>query len=201
MSPTRVVRAEELPTVLEGSSAPVWWAILVVVAIESTVFATLISSYLYLRFTAPQWPPEGVPVPDLFLPILNTVVLFLSSVAVFIGSNGLKKGNLRRLKWGFGIGAGLEIAFLSVKVLMAIQAQFGWADHAYGSIYWTISRLHSVHVVVAIIMAVTAWVLSLRGFFSQENRLGIQVVNIYWQFVAIVWIPVFVILFLVPRWF
>lgn len=201
VSAARLVPMQELPTTLNGSRAPLWWAMLVVVAIETTVFSTLISSYFYLRFRAPEWPPAGVDAPDLFLPILNTVVLFASSVAVLIGSTGIQKGNQRRLIWGVAIGAVLEIVFFGVKVLMAIQSPFAWTDHAYGSIYWTISRLHSGHVLVAIFMALVVWVLAARGYFTQERRLGVQVVNIYWQFVAIIWIPVFVVLFLVPRWF
>ena len=201
MSTTRIIPKEQLPALLTGSKAPVWWALVVLVAIETTVFATFISSYFYLRFAAPEWPPAGIQEPDLLLPIINTGVLFASSVAVLVGSNGIKKGNLRRLKWGIGIGAAMEIVFFALKVVMSMQAKFGWSDHAYGSIYWTISRLHSLHVLVAICMAVVVWILALRGYFSQERRLGVEVVNIYWQFVAIIWIPVFFVLFLVPRWF
>lgn len=201
MKSTRVLPKEALTDLPLGSQSPIWWAMLVLIAIETTVFATLISSYFYLRFTTDAWPPEGVPVPDLLLPIVNTVVLFLSSLAVLWGSSGIQKGNVRRLKWGVGIGVVMEVAFFGVKVLMSILAQFTWTDHAYGSIYWTISRLHSLHVLVAILMASVVWVLAARGYFTEERRLGVQAVNVYWQFVAVIWIPVFFVLYLVPRWF
>lgn len=201
MTTPRIVRMEELPVHLTGSRAPLWWAMLLVVVIETTVFATLFSSYFYLRFTVPEWPPGDLPEPGLMLPVINTGVLFASSVAVFIGSNGIKKGKVRRLKWGMGIGIFLEVVFFAIKIVLSTQIRYGWTDHAYGSIFFTINRLHTGHVLVAILMASVAWILAMRGYFTRKRRLGVAVVNIYWQFVAVIWIPVFVILFLVPRWF
>lgn len=200
MSVARAIRKESLPSVLSGTGAPVWWAMIVLVVIETTVFATLISSYLYLRFRAQSWPPEGIPQPDLLLPILNTGVLLASSVAVFWGSNGVKKGDLRRLKLGIGVGIVLEVVFFALKLVLSSGLEYGFTTHAYGSIFSAIDRFHTVHVFVAILMASVAEVLALRGYFAPQRRLGIQAVNIYWQFVAIVWIPVFVVLFLVPRY-
>jgi cytochrome c oxidase subunit 3 len=49
-------------------------------------------------------------------------------------------------------------------------------------------------------MAIVVQILAFRGEFDAEHRLGIQAVKIYWQFVALIWLPVFVVLFLVPRW-
>lgn len=200
MSAARVIRKEELPELLTGTKAPLWWAMIVLVVIETTVFATLISSYFYLRFTTAEWPPADIPEPDLMLPIINTGVLFASSVAVYIASSGIKKGKVERLKWGVGIGILLEIVFFVIKIILSSQIPYGWTDHAYGSIFFTISRLHTGHVLVAILMASVGWALAMRGYFDEERRLGIQVINIYWQFVAVIWIPVFAVLFLVPRW-
>lgn len=201
MSAVRVLRKEELPTEVHGSGAPVWWAMMLVVAIETTVFATLISSYFYLRFSAPEWPPGDIPDPGLLLPVINTGVLVASSVAVYWGSSGIAKGDLRRLKWGFGIGVSMEAVFFVIKMVVSTGLGYGWTTHAYGSIFSTIDRLHSAHVVVAIILGTVAEVLAFRGYFSEERRLGVQAVNIYWQFVTVIWFPVFVVLFLVPRWF
>lgn len=200
MSQARVVRKGSLPTLLTGAGAPIWWAMIVLVAIETTVFATLISSYLYLRFAAPAWPPEGIPEPGLLLPIINTGVLLASSVAVFWGANGIKKGDLRRLKIGIGIGIVMEVVFFAIKLVLSSGLGYGFTTHAYGSIFSVIDRFHTMHVLVAILMASVAEVLAFRGYFSQQRRLGIEAVNIYWQFVAIIWIPVFIVLFLVPRY-
>ncbi len=189
-----------LPTTLNGMQAPVYWGMLVLVAIETVVFATLLSSYFYLRLLSDGWPPVGVPNPKLLLPTINTVVLLTSSGMLLWATRGLSQGNQRRLKIGLGIAIVLEGVFFTIKMVVSTGLPFSWSDHAYGSIFASIDRLHSLHVVIAIIMAVVVEILAFRGEFDAEHRLGIQAVNIYWQFVALIWLPVFIVLFLVPRW-
>lgn len=201
MNEVRRIRREEMPVILSGSRSPIWWGMVILVIIESTVFATLISSYFYIRVNSPAWPPGGLPNPDLLLPIINTIVLFCSSMAVLWGMAGLKKNDLRRLKIGIGAGIALEIIFFIIKIMMGTGGPFDWSTNAYGSIFFTINWLHTGHVLVAILMASVAEMLAFRGYFDRERKLGVQVVNIYWQFVAVVWIPVFIVLFLTPRWY
>ena len=191
---------ERLTTRLDGPRAPVWWAMVLLIAIETTVFLTFISSYFYLWMLSPEWPPAGVDPPDLMLPIINTVVLLTSSLVVLWATKGIRKGDQKRLRWGIGIGAGLETVFFGIKMLVSTGLPFGWSSHAYGSVFAPIDRLHSAHVVVAIIMAVVVEILAIRGYFSEDRLLGVEVVNLYWQFVALIWLPVFLVLFLLPRW-
>lgn len=201
MSAPHSVPSDGLPTALSGSKAPVWWGMLVLVAIETTVFATLISSYFFLRFNSPDWPPGEIQEPDLMLPIVNTIVLATSTIFIYFAGRGLKQGRIRRLKWLLGIGLLLEVVFFIIKLFMSTGGQFDWSTHAYGSIFFTINWLHTGHVAVAIVMGTVAEILAFRGYFTAERQLGIQVVNIYFQFVALIWIPVFVVLFLAPRWY
>lgn len=189
-----------LPAALNGMQAPVYWGMLTLVTIETVVFATLLSSYFYLRLLSDEWPPAGVPNPDLLLPVINTVVLLTSSGTLLWATRALAQDNQKRLKIGLGIAIGLEGVFFTIKMVVSTGLPFSWSDHAYASIFATIDRLHSLHVVIAIIMAVVVEILAIRGEFDSEHRLGIQAVNIYWQFVALIWLPVFFVLFLVPRW-
>lgn len=193
------VTSRPLPVLLTGSRAPVWWAVILLIVIESTVFATLLTSYAYLRISANAWPPEGIPLPALRLPVLNTFVLLMSSIAVYWAGTAIGQGDTRKLKLGLAAGIMLEIAFLTVKLIESGGYAFDWSTNAYASIFLGITNLHSVHVVAAIVMASATLILAFRGYFTPERRLGIQVVSYYWQFVAVIWVPVFVVLYLVPR--
>ena len=62
-----VIDVRHLPNLVSGSRAPVWWGIVLLLTIEATVFGTIIASYYYLRMGEPQWPPAGVPDPELLL--------------------------------------------------------------------------------------------------------------------------------------
>lgn len=200
MNGRRVIPLDALPDVVAGPRAPVWWGMILLVAIELTVFATLFSSYFYLGLMHPDWPPPGVQPPDLMLPLINTAVLLTSSVTVFFATRSIKQGQQRRLKIALGLAVLLESAFFVIKLMMSGGIEFTWDDHAYGSIFWLISRLHTGHVLAAILMGIVAEVLALKGWFNSDRRLGMDVVNIYFQFVALVWLPVLLFLFLMPRW-
>lgn len=200
MNGARVIPMGDLPVFLAGKQSPVWWAVILLVAIEITVFATLISSYFYLGLMLPEWPPPGVEPPDLMLPLVNTGVLLVSTLMVYIASRGIKQGKQRQLKIALGVAVLMETVFFVIKILVSGGIEHSWDDHVYASIFWMINRLHTGHVLVAILMGMVAEVLALKGYFTQDRRVGIDIVNIYFQFVAFVWLPVLLVLFLLPRW-
>ncbi|MBW3553616.1 MAG: cytochrome c oxidase subunit 3 [Gemmatimonadetes bacterium] len=200
MSPARVIPAADLPAEVAGPGSPVWWGMILLVAIETTVFATLISSFFYLQLMAPEWPPADVRPPDLLLPLVNTGVLLTSTASIYWATRGIKKGDQRRLKIGLGIGVVLETVFFVIKLMVSGGIRHGFTDHAYASIFWTISRLHTGHVLAAILMGSVAEILALRGYFTEQRRVGVDAVNIYFQFVAFIWLPVLLVLYLLPHW-
>src|SRR5688572_22034203 len=65
-----------------GPQAPLWWGFVGMILVESTVIATLIASYLYLKMGSVAWPPAGTDLPKLLLPTINTIILTASSVAM-----------------------------------------------------------------------------------------------------------------------
>jgi cytochrome c oxidase subunit 3 len=65
------------------------------------------------------------------------------------------------------------------------------------SLYFMMTGLHGVHVLIG--MGVIAWVLkrTLRGDFSPEYYTPVELVGFYWHFVDLVWIYLFPLLYLV----
>jgi cytochrome c oxidase subunit III len=191
---------EKLPVLLTGPRSPLWWAFILLITIEIAVFSTLISSYLYLRFTAPVWPPGGIEPPSLPLPLANSFVLFASSLAVYWADRGIKKGDVRRLKIGMGLGILLGVIFLILKVVEYADVDYYWDTHAYGSIIWAMILFHSMHVGAVVAKGCVMEYLAFQGYFTDKRHLGVDVNGVYWHFVALVWIPLFIVIYLVPRW-
>lgn len=200
MKGARVIPLDDLPVFLSGKWAPVWWGMILLVAIEITVFATLFSSYYYLGLMVPEWPPPDVEPPGLMLPLVNTAVLLVSTLMVYIATRGIRQGKQRQLKIALGVAVVMEAVFFVIKIIVSGGIQHSWDEHVYASIFWMINRLHTGHVLVAVLMGAVAEVLALKGYFTRERRVGIDLVNIYFQFVAFVWLPVLLVLFLLPHW-
>jgi len=74
------IDVSELPLVGFGHRAPQWWAQLLIVAIEGTMFGLATWAYLYMRLDFAHWPPAGTPVPDLGVGTANVLLLVASVV-------------------------------------------------------------------------------------------------------------------------
>jgi cytochrome c oxidase subunit III len=182
-----------------GPIAPLWWGMIGLIVIESVVFGSFISGALFLRAQTTVWPPAGTSPPDLLLPTINTVVLLASSVALHYGDKGIAKGSQDRLLKGMLGAAALAVIFLILKVVEYSGVSYRWDSHAYGSVTWTIIGFHSAHVASVLLKATVVTILAARGYFTAERRLGVTINGIYWHFVVLVWIPLYVLLYWVPR--
>jgi cytochrome c oxidase subunit III len=200
MTSANVYDASMLPAFASGSRAPLWWAILLLVVIETMVFATFIASYFYLRFNVAYWPPAGAELPKLLLPTLNTLVLMASSAAVYWADSGISRhGDVRRLKIGMALAILLSLVFLTLKVIEYYQVEYFWDTHAYGSLIWTIVIFHSAHVGSVTLKGGVVLTQAFQGHFTRYRHLGVQVNGIYWHFVVLIWIPLYLTIYIVPR--
>jgi heme/copper-type cytochrome/quinol oxidase subunit 3 len=196
-------RAEELPREAAGARSYGWWGMVWLIATEATLFAALIATYFYLRFRAgPIWPPDGIPEPELALPLAMTAVLLSSSIPVHLADTGIRRGNLGRLRTGLALGFMLGALFLGltwgVEWPETLQ-HFGPTTNAYGSLFFTITGFHSAHLLVG--LAISLWVQNRawRGAFDAKRHLGIQVFAMYWHFVDVVWVFVLATVYLSPN--
>ncbi len=199
-SPAAAIDVSRLPTLASGSRAPLWWAMLFLVIIEAMVFALFITTYFYLRFLSPHWPPVGEKLPELLLPTINTIILIGSSAAIVWADGGISKyGDQRRLIIGVALSALLGVIFVALKVVEYHDKEYYWDSHAYGSIIWTIIIFHSSHVASVVLKAVVVLALAIRGHFTKYRHIGVQINGLYWHFVVGIWIPLYITIYLVPR--
>lgn len=182
-----------------GAQSPLFWGFLGMIAIETMVFGSFVSSYFFLRAQAPEWPPAGTEPPDLLLPTLNTGVLLASSFALWWADRGARAGRRRQLAWGLLAAALLAAIFLALKVVEYADKSYHWDTHAYGSIVWTIVGFHGAHVTALLLKTVVVDLWAFRGYFDRDRRLAVSVNGIYWHFVVAIWIPLYVVLYWVPR--
>ena len=69
----------------------------------------------------------------------------------------------------------------------------------YFSLYFTMTGLHALHMIVGIaLMAVITW-MAWKGKFDSEYYTPVEMGGLYWHFVDIVWIFLFPLLYLVNR--
>lgn len=194
-----VLDLTQLTPYLNWTRATLFWGFLGLVAIETAVFASFIASYLFLMSGAPEWPPPPHSPPDLLLPTINTTILIASSFVVHWGDKGIRTGDERKLQIAMLAAVVMGVAFLVLKWVEYHDSSYWWDSHAYGSIIWAMIGFHSAHVAAVVLKAVIVDVLAFRGYFNKHRRLGAEVNGVYWHFVVVIWIPLFITIYLVPR--
>ncbi len=67
------------------------------------------------------------------------------------------------------------------------------------SLYFTMTGLHALHMIIGIvIILIIAW-MAHRGKFDSQYYAPVEMIGLYWHFVDIVWIYLFPLLYLVER--
>jgi len=176
-----------------------WWGMLGVIATEGALFAYLLFSYYYVALqphTEP-WLPE-VP-PSLRLALPNTIILILSSVAVWWGERGARKHARWRALLGLAIGFVLGAIFIGIQLMEWHNKSFSVTSHPYGSLYFTITGFHLAHVLMGLFVLLSLIVWIALGYFSAPRDAPISIGSIYWHFVDVVWLTVFFTFYITPH--
>jgi cytochrome c oxidase subunit 3 len=199
MKPYSAFNASHFSRSNSNRKAPLWWGIIGLIVIETTVVATFIASYFYLRMGAVVWPPPGVAPPDLLWPTINMIVLLASAAAMWAAGQAMNR-NRKNL---FSVLIALSLVLASSALVFRWQQfqdlDFRWDSHAYGSIVWTITGFHFIHVVSAVIGTAVVFILSLMKYFDKDRQLAVVVDTMYWYFVMFAWVPFYVVLYWGPR--
>ncbi|HEX6860758.1 MAG TPA: cytochrome c oxidase subunit 3 [Caulobacteraceae bacterium] len=188
---------ERIPYGSVGKTGVGWWGMMTLVVTEACLFGYLLFSY---AFTFIQSGPSFLPSkpPSLHLAGPNTVLLLLSSVAVWWGERGIKRGRRGQFLLGVGIAIALGVIFVLIQMKEWRSKEFTISSSAYGSHYFTITGFHMAHVVLGLVGLIAILLWGWRGYFGPERHTGVLVTSLYWHFVDVVWLTVFCAFYLAP---
>ena len=195
---TRTLHTPTLKKHTLGPKNVIWWGMVGLITIETVVVSGLIAMYFYLKLYNPAWPPEDIDPPHLLLPSINTLVLLASGEPMRIADQGGKHERRGQLLIGQATALTLAVVFLSLKWFEYSGYDYDWTTHAYGSMVYAITIFHAGHVISVVLKGLVVFAMAVRGMFTRERRLALEVNGLYWQFVVIIWLPLFATLYVVP---
>ncbi|HYE96118.1 MAG TPA: cytochrome c oxidase subunit 3 [Rubricoccaceae bacterium] len=186
----------------------IWWGNLLLLVIETTMFALLVAVYLYLRQNTEPWPPPRVqggppfvldPNPSLLIPTINLFVLLVALVPTYLADKAAHNLDWAgTLKWdALSLGLGWVAVVLRFFEFEALH--FTWDENAYASIVWMILGVHLAHILVVLIeegnTAVWVW----RRGIDKKHALDMRVSTIYYYWVVGTWVLLYPLVYLLPR--
>ena len=193
----------------EASTLGMW----VFLVTEVMFFGGMFLAYVVYRGWYPQAFAAGSHHLDIVLGGFNTAVLIGSSLtmalAVWAAQVGKRGGQVLFLLLTILLGS----VFLGIKFLeyshkfhehLVPGAAFEFPEPAlarpaqiYFSLYFTLTGLHALHMVVGMGLMIWMLIWAKRGILGNGYYSPVEIVGLYWHFVDIVWIFLFPLLYLI----
>jgi len=196
------VDVARLPEHVYDHRALVVWANLGLIAIESTTFAMAFWSYFYYRMTAREWPPPGMPLPDLRFGIANVAVLLVSCIPFRIAEREASKGpGARRGRIRAGLAANLLFgaAFIALRAFEFRGLGCRWSANAYASINWAILVLHGGDTLAAVIETGVVLAVFVLGPVKEKDFTDVRADAFFWYFLVAAGVAGAAVVYAAPR--
>jgi len=143
-----------------------------------------------------HWPPLSIEViPAFGLPLLNTFILLTSGITLTYSHYALFAKNKDESVIGLFLTIFLGIFFSKIQYNEFYMANFTIADSVYGSIFYMITGLHGLHVLVGTIFLIVGFGRLISNYFNMVRFSGLELAIWYWHFVDIVWLFVFTFIY------
>ena len=168
------------------------------IASEVMFFGGLLATYLHYKYTLGFPEASGLNIVQVGI---NTAILLTSSLTVVLGLSAIRAGKRGQLSVFLLLTIGLGLAFLAGQALEfshLYREGITLTASVFGSSFFTLTGFHGLHVVGGVVWAVVTLLRGLRGAFSAERNMGVEVFGLYWHFVDIVWIMLFTLIYLIP---
>lgn len=166
---------------------------------ESLMFGSLFATYLILRGLNTQWPPEGTEV-ELLLPTINTIILVSSSFVIHLGDTAVKKNDVAGLRRWYILTALMGAIFLGGQVYEYLTLGYGLTTNVFSNCFYMMTGFHGLHVFVGLLLILgVLWRSRRAGHYSEHHHTGVEMAEIYWHFVDVIWIVLFALLYILTQ--
>ena len=131
------------------------------------------------------------------IPLLNTIILLTRRVTLTLFHLENLKGN-NKVGWLI-LTVGLGLYFITIQWVEYKTNKFTIRDATIASIFYTLTLLHAIHVVIAIISLIFVIWIRIRGQLTTSKNTFIDCTVVYWHFVDVVWLFLFMLLYYWPQ--
>ncbi|MGH9367125.1 MAG: cytochrome c oxidase subunit 3 family protein [Thermoanaerobaculia bacterium] len=201
---------ESLSAQKEASSLGMW----VFLVTEVLFFGGMFTAYVVYRASYRAAFEGASNLLDIRLGAFNTAVLILSSLTMALAVRAASRGKSNAILLFLALTILLGSVFLGVKVVeygekfahhevpgphFVVPHGLPRQSELFFSLYFCMTGLHALHMVVGI--GLLSWLAAKarRGVFTPRYSTPVEMVGLYWHFVDIVWIFLFPLLYLLGR--
>lgn len=177
---------------------------------ELILFGGMFIAYAVYRFKHPDEFRLAAAELDTFIGTVNTMILLTSSLTVAMSITAIQRGKKYLSLLLVGTTIILGLVFLINKYFeWAHKFSLGLYPHSpeldskppgeilYFGLYYVMTGLHGLHVIIGIIVLAFMFVFMARGIINRNSFVKLEAGGLYWHLVNIVWIFLFPLFYLI----
>lgn len=177
---------------------------------ELILFGGMFLAYAVYRFSYRDYFALASKELDVFIGLINTLILLTSSLTMAMSITALRRGNKK-----------LSLIFLSSTIIFAllflVNKYFEWSakfNHGlfpgsndllslprgeiiYFGLYYVMTGLHAVHVIIGMIILLFMLFYIKSNKVNQDYYIMLENSGLYWHLVDIIWIFLFPLFYLI----
>lgn len=179
---------------------------------EILFFGGLFAAYIIYRAWYPELYIMASTQLDTTMGAINTAVLIFSSLTMALSIWAAQHNDKKKTGLFLLITIACAFMFMVIKyfeythkfelgIFPGDAYTFTGIDHPkahiFFSIYYMMTGLHGIHVIIGIGLIFWLWIKNNKGAFNSAYYTPIEIVGLYWHLVDIIWIFLFPLLYLI----
>jgi len=132
--------------------------------------------------------------------ILSTLAIIASSITIQLAFNAAKKSNPAKQKLFLIITIVLGLIFFASQIhswnVLAERGIFFVTNNASQSFLYIFTGMHLAHIIAGLIVIARAYVGVSKNIPAEKSYFRIELANIFWHFLDLLWIYIYVFLLL-----
>jgi cytochrome c oxidase subunit III len=175
---------------------PLVFGVVIFLASELMLFASIFAAYYDLRSIDAQWLPPGVHL-DLTGASLGAALMVLSAALLAVARNAWMRRAFDPARLLVFAVALCGVAFITLSLEEWAHTTFTIATDAYGSTFYLMTGMDVLHAVAGVLLLLGLGIGMTRRAFTSENFAGAEAIGYFWWFVVLVSLAVYGTVYLV----
>ncbi|MBC7597869.1 MAG: cbb3-type cytochrome c oxidase subunit I [Polaromonas sp.] len=187
-----------LPVGARGTASHSWWAMIILLCVDASVFASLVFAHVHVSMAADVCPPAGASLPDVFWPLASGALLLAGSAAMS-GAQALLARGRRAPVWA--------LVLLALLCVLAAFGMDGWGQqmaglrptaNAWSATVAAMLAWQGFHVAVLLVMGLYVCARVWSGKLRVDARASLDNTALLWHYVTVQGLAGMGIIYLMP---
>lgn len=188
-----------LPTTVFGHRCLAFWGTVGFMVVEGFTLTIFAACYFYLWHNFAEWPPHRAELPGLLVPTISLAFLVASNYPAWKMSQAARRLDLKGVKLWLAVCTMCSIVWVVLRSMEFHSLHTRWDQDAYGTVVWSIVFAHFTLLIVEMAETLLFALVFFTGRGEEKHFPEVVDDAMYWFFVTLVWVPLYVIVFLLPR--